>query len=76
MATPCDPATVVAGAKCFACLTSKQRDLIKTYLLAVIAGGSTDPETLLAEAKCFDCLTRKQLRMVSTHLLCQIADSD
>lgn len=76
MATECTPAVLVAGAKCFACLTSKQRDLIKTYLLAVIAGGSTDPETLLAQAKCFDCLTRKQLRMVQAYLMCQVVESD
>jgi hypothetical protein len=74
MATECTPSVLVAGAKCFDCLNGKQRDLIKTYLLAVIAGGSTDPATLLALAKCFDCLSRKQLRMVQAYLLCQIVN--
>jgi len=59
-------------AKCFQCLTMPQREAVKTYLLAVLAGGSTDPETLMESAKCFVCLTPKQLRLLQPYLMCLI----
>jgi len=57
------------------CLTMPQREAVKTYLLAVIAGGSTDPETLLEAAKCYICLTPKQLKMLQPYLMCLISNA-
>jgi hypothetical protein len=72
MAYECEPEELVDLAKCFSCLTRQQMDWVKTYLLAIIAGGSTDPETLVDLAKCFGCMTRKELLMIQAYLLCQI----
>lgn len=71
----CDTTTVAELSKCFTCLTAAQRDAVKTYLLAVMAGGSTDPETLMSEAKCFQCLTPKQLKMLQPYLMCLISNA-
>jgi hypothetical protein len=46
---------------------------IQTYLLAVIAGGSTDPGVLAAQAKAFQGLNGRQLE-VQSFLLCQIVN--
>jgi len=52
-----------------------QREAVKTYLLAVIAGGSTDPTTLMEAAKCYICLTPKQLKLLQPYLMCLISNS-
>jgi hypothetical protein len=75
MAIACDAPSLSEAAKCYACLTPKQKESIKTYLLAVIAGGSTDPQVLMAEAKCFMCLTEKQLKAIQVYLTCQSANA-
>lgn len=69
----CTPADLAAAAKCFQCLPSEQKQWIDTYLLAVIAKGSTDPNTLALAAKCFQCIPPGMLRRVQAYLLCQIA---
>jgi len=75
MAVSCDTTDLAAAAKCYSCLTPDQKEAIKTYLLAVIAGGSTDPSELMASAKCFQCLTPKQHKAIQTYLACQIANA-
>ncbi len=75
MAISCDLTDLAAAATCFDDLSDGQLEQIKTYLLAVIAGGSTDPETLAASAKCFYKLSQEQLLEVQTYLLCQIANA-
>ena len=74
MAIACDASSLAEAAKCYACLTPKQKEAIKTYVLAVIAGGSTDPQVLMEEAKCFLCLTEKQLKAIQVYLTCQAAN--
>lgn len=73
MAISCTPADLAAAAKCFQCLPSEQKQWIDTYLLAVIAKGSTDPNTLALAAKCFQCIPSGMLRRIQAYLLCQIA---
>lgn len=51
--TPADIKTLAAQAACFTCLPVNTQQAIKTYLLAVIAGGSRDPKTLLAQSRAF-----------------------
>ncbi len=75
MAVSCDPGDLASLAKCFNCETIPQLEATQTYLLAVIAGGSTDPATLLASASCFNCLTIPQLKAIQVYLLCQIANA-
>ncbi len=74
MAISCTPADLAAAAKCFQCLPSEQKQWIDTYLLAVIAGGSTDPNTLANAAKCFQCIPEGALPRVMAYLLCQIVN--
>lgn len=71
----CTPADLAAAAKCFQCLPSEQKQWIDTYLLAVIAKGSTDPNTLALAAKCFQCIPSGMLRRIQAWLLCQIVSS-
>lgn len=47
---------------------------IDTYLLAVIAGGSTDPETLALAAKNYQGIPPGMLRRIQAYLLCQIVN--
>lgn len=75
MAVSCEPADLAELAKCFMCLTPDEREAIKTYLLAVIAGGSTDPETLAESAKCFKCMDLPTHKAVQNYLLCQILNA-
>lgn len=72
MPVSCQPSDLESAAKCFECLTSKQKETIQTYLLAVIAGGSLDPKVLMTSAKCFQCLTPQEQQQVQVYLLCQI----
>lgn len=70
----CTPGNLVDQSACFNCLTSEQKEAIKTYLLAVQTGGSTDPFVLMDSAKCFLCLDPRQLKAIQAYLLCQIAN--
>lgn len=60
---------LLAAAKCFRCLSHARRLEIQTYLIAVLAGGSTDPNTLAAAARCW-CLSDEALEAVLLYLLC------
>lgn len=73
MAISCAPADLAEASACYGRLTPKQKEAIKTYLLAVIAGGSTDPQVLMAQAKCFMGLSEKQLKAIQVYLTCQAA---
>lgn len=70
MATPTDPVDLATAATCFSCLTQEQREAVKTYLLAVIAGGSLDPAVLSEAARCFVCIPNQ--KAMQNYLLCQI----
>lgn len=74
MPVSCAPADLAAAAKCFQCLPSEQKQWIDTYLLAVIAGGSTDPNTLAIAAKGFQGIPPGMLRRIQAYLLCQIVN--
>lgn len=71
----CEPSTLANDARCFGCyLTPMQHVAAQTYLLAILAGGSTDPATLANEARCFSCnMTPIQMQIVKTYLLCALA---
>lgn len=73
-ATITDVNALLEASKCMACLEHGELQWVKTYLLAVIAGGSTDPNVLLEQARCMECLEPGQLRQVQTYLLSQIAN--
>lgn len=75
MAISCEPMDVAALARCFLCLDRNERDAVKTYLLAVLAGGSLDPATLLAEAKCFQCIDAETALNLQNYLLCQAVNA-
>jgi len=68
----CSTSTLASNSNCFSYLDQHQQAAIQTYLLAMIAGGSTDPETLAVQAKCFECLSEKELAQIQAYLLCQI----
>lgn len=48
---------------------------VQTYLLAVLAGGSTDPNVLAEQAKCFKCLSTTTLLEIQVYLLCQLVNA-
>ncbi len=73
MAVNCEPAALVAAAKCFTCIPKSEQKHVELYLLAVAAGGSTDPATLVKAAKCFECIPREMQEDVELYLLCKIA---
>jgi hypothetical protein len=77
MALNCDPATLVALAKCFDCIPKSRRDVVELYLQALISnnltGSSMDPATLVAQAKCFDCVPKSFRETLKMYLECQIA---
>jgi hypothetical protein len=75
MAINCDPNALIAASTAakFCCPSPVTLIEIQTYLLAVIAGGSTDPNTLASQAKGFQTLSHETLLQVQTFLLCQIA---
>ena len=70
----CDPAALVAAAKCMECIPESMQKPVELYLLAVIAGGSTDPATIVNAAKCFTCIPRSMRDAVEEYLLCQIVN--
>lgn len=74
MAETCLPKDLVAESVCFECLSSKEQLTVQTYLLAVIAGGSTNPKTLLSSANYLMELSEKELLAVQAYLLCQIVN--
>lgn len=75
MAVECQPENLAELGACFACLTPRQREGIKTYLLAVQAGVNPDADELMELAECFLCLNSKQNKAIQTYLLCQMANA-
>jgi hypothetical protein len=74
MPVSCNPNDLAAAAKCYTnCMSTEQMLAVQTYLLAVIAGGSTDPNVLVQQAKAFQGLRGRQLE-VQSYILCQIAN--
>lgn len=74
MPISCVPADLAAAAKCFDGLDAIQRESIKLYELAQIAGlGSLTPAQLAANAKCFSGLASDHVMAKATeiYLLCQ-----
>lgn len=75
MAIPTEPTELAALSKCYACLDAHQIEALKTYLLAVLAGGSLDVETIMAEAKCFMCIQQDMATNLQNYLLCQAVNT-
>jgi len=76
MAISCDPATIVAQAKCFNCVPPQMRKPVELYLLATIGGLATDKAGVAAIVKaaaCFQCITPEEKFMVEAYLLAQLA---
>jgi hypothetical protein len=73
MAVNCDPNALLDAAKCFRCIPDGMQAPVQTFLLAVIAGGSTDPEVLMQQAACFRCADGMH-QEIQTMLLCQITN--
>ena len=71
----CDPAALVADAKCFSCIPKEMQGPVIIYLLADISGSTLDPAALVRAAKCFQCIPREVIEDVQTFLLCQIVNS-
>lgn len=69
----CDTNSLINLARTFSSLGAMQHMQVQTYMLALLAGGSTDPSTLAQAARCFSCLTPAQLQQVKAYLLCQLA---
>jgi len=74
MAVTCTAAALAEAAKCFQCLQPEQKQWIDTYLLAVIAGGSTNPNTLALAAKDFKGVSDGMTLKMQAYLLCQIVN--
>lgn len=70
----CVPNDLAEASKAFQGLDAVQRQAADTYLLAVIAGGSTDPAVLVEESKSFTGLSTQQTQVIQAYLLCQIAN--
>lgn len=64
-----------AQAACFKCLPVDTAQAIKTYLLAVIAGGSLDPKTILSQARGFFAIPSGMLPAVQATLAATLAGS-
>lgn len=76
MAVSCDAASLAAAAKCYTCYTPQQREAVKVYLAAVVAGlDNLTPAELMARAKCYVCLTPGQIKALRNYLICQAANS-
>jgi len=73
MSVSCVPSDVAKAAKCF-CLSPAEKDAVDTYLLAVIAGGSTDPKTLASASKAFQGIPEGTIKAVQVYLLCHIVN--
>lgn len=78
MAINCDPAALVAAAKCFDCIPHRMQKAVELYLLAQTASAlnpnvSTDPATLVKAAKCFSCVPKPMEEPLEEYLLCQLA---
>lgn len=75
MAIDTTPQALADAAACYSCLSPGQVEAVKTYLLAVKAGGSLDPQVLAEDAKCFLCLSPGIMKAVQTYLMAQIVNA-
>ena len=72
----CDPNTLLSQSNVsqLAALNPSQRDAIKIWLLATIAGVSTDKDYLVGQASCLiDC--QVPYKAIEVSLLCTIANT-
>jgi hypothetical protein len=77
MAVNCDPAALVAAAKCFSCIPPQMQKPVELYLLAVANGFATDKNgvnTIVANAKCFSCIEKEMREPVELYELCQLVN--
>jgi hypothetical protein len=77
MPVDCSNTNALAAAACsFQCLNPPTLLEVQTYLLAIIAGGTTNAATLQDQARAagFCCLSPDTLREVQAYLLCQIVN--
>lgn len=63
-------------ARCFRCLPEATHFEIQTYILSVIAGGSTDPAVLVNQARGLAALSWQSLTEVKVYLLATLAGFD
>jgi hypothetical protein len=77
MGFSCDPATLVALAKCFSCIPREMQKPVELYLLATALGLDTSQagaQALAKAAKCFKtCIPPEMRDAVEEYLLAQIA---
>jgi len=77
MAVNCDPAALVAAAKCFECIPPSMQKPVELYLLAVANGLATDINGVRAietAAKCFNCIPKQMREPVEAYLLCSLVN--
>ncbi len=75
MPVTCTATSLASEAACFTGMSPDQKEAVKVFLLAVIAGGSLDPATLATAAACYQGMSPDQSAAVQTYLLCQIANA-
>lgn len=75
MPDPSDVTGILDQSACFDCIPKGMQEPVQTYLLALIAGGTTDPQALLAAAACYDCIPKGMQSAVQIYLLNQIVSS-
>jgi hypothetical protein len=76
VAISCDPATIVAAAKCFECIPREMQWRVLLYLAFKTAGLGTDTATIqstVAAAKCMICVPDEMREPLLLYLLAQIA---
>lgn len=76
MAVSCDPATIVAAAKCFSCVPPQMRKPVELYLLATIGGLATNQAgvaSIVQNAAQFRSIPDEMWKAVEAYLLAQLA---
>lgn len=75
MPISCNAGDLIESSKCIlSCTDEGQRDAMKVWLLAQIAGVEAAPGFLLEQSKCLNCLNEGQLKAIQAWLLCQAAN--
>lgn len=75
MPISCTVGDLIESSKCLlSCTDEGQRDAMKVWLLAQIAGVEATPGFLLEQSKCLNCLNEGQLKAIQAWLLCQISN--
>lgn len=73
MAVNCDPAALVAAAKCFQCIPPGMEKPVELYLLAQAASAGTDVAAIVRAAKDFKSIPKEMQEVVELYLLCKAA---